>query len=52
MIDLYWKAKTPKEKNELLKEVIDKVIYTKEEGGRWSGKVDSFTLDLYPKLPE
>ena len=52
VIDLYWKAKTPKEKNELLKEVIDKVVYTKKEGGRWSGKVDSFTLDLYPKLPE
>lgn len=52
VIDLYWKAKTPKEKNELLKEVIDKVIYTKNEGGRWSGKVDKFTLDLYPKLPK
>lgn len=52
VIGLYWKAKTPKEKNELLKEVIDKVVYTKKEGGRWSGKVDSFTLDLYPKLPK
>lgn len=52
VIDLYWKLESPKEKNELLKEVIDKVIYTKKEGGRWSGKIDDFTLDLYPKLPE
>ncbi len=52
VIDIYWKSDTPKEKNNLLKEVIDKVVYTKKEGGRWSGKVDDFVLDLYPKLPE
>ncbi len=52
VIELYWNLESPKEKNELLKEVIDKVIYIKKEGGRWSGKIDDFTLDLYPKLPE
>ncbi|WIF96215.1 recombinase family protein [Caminicella sporogenes] len=52
VIELYWKLKSAKEKNELLKEVIDKAIYIKKEGGRWSDKIDDFTLDLYPKLPE
>lgn len=52
VLETYNRLETPKEKNEMLKEVIDKVIYVKEEGGRWSGKVDSFTLDLYPKIPK
>lgn len=52
VLESYYKLETPKEKNELLKEVVDKVIYTKEEGGRWSGKVDNFKLKLYPKLPK
>lgn len=52
VLEIYDRLETPKEKNELLKEVIDKVVYTKKEGGRWSGKVDSFTLDLHPKLPQ
>ncbi len=51
-IDFYWQFQTPKEKNELLKEVIDKAVYTKKEGGRWSGKVDEFELELFPKLPK
>ncbi len=51
VFEVYWKINSPKEKNDLLKEVIDKVIYIKKEGGRWSGKIDSFTLILYPNLP-
>ncbi|WP_352420775.1 recombinase family protein [Proteiniborus sp.] len=52
VLETYNRLENPKEKNDILKEVIDKVVYTKEEGGRWSGKVDDFTLDLYPKLPK
>lgn len=52
VLETYNRLEDPKEKNDLLKEVIDKVIYTKKEGGRWSGKIDSFTLDLYPKIPK
>ncbi|NLZ54273.1 MAG: recombinase family protein, partial [Thermoanaerobacteraceae bacterium] len=52
VINSYWSLKTPKEKNKLLKEVLEKVVYAKEEGGRWSGKVDEFELKLYPKLPK
>lgn len=50
VLETYNRLETPKEKNELLKEVIDKVIYVKKEGGRWSGKVDDFKLKLYPEL--
>lgn len=52
VLEIYDRLETPKKKNELLKEVIDEVIYIKKEGGRWSGKVDKFTLNLYPKLPK
>lgn len=51
VLEIYDGLETPKEKNDLLKEVIDKVVYIKKEGGRWSGKVDNFRLKLYPKLP-
>jgi site-specific DNA recombinase len=34
VIDLYWKLADPKDRNHLLKEVLEKVIYIKEEGGR------------------
>lgn len=47
----YNKAKTPAEKNELLKSVIVKVVYTKKVNGRWHNKPDDFELILYPKLP-
>ncbi len=47
----YGKAKTPSEKNDLLKSVIEKVVYTKTVNGRWHGKPDDFELILYPKLP-
>ena len=51
VLDEYPKAKTPAEKNELLKSVIDKVVYTKTVKGRWHNKPDDFELILYPKLP-
>lgn len=52
VIALYPKATDPGQKNELLKSVIDTVIYTKEVGGRWSGAHDHFTLVVNPKLPD
>lgn len=47
----YRNAKTPAEKNVLLKSVIKKVIYTKVVNGRWHNEPDNFELILYPKLP-
>lgn len=52
VIDLYWGLVEPQDKNELLEEVLEKVVYTKKEGGRWSGKVDAFKLKIFPKLPK
>lgn len=52
VIDAYWKMESPKEKNDILKEVLEKVVYTKEVSGRWWGKPDDFELVLYPRLPK
>lgn len=39
--------------NQLLKEVIDRVVYTKTEGGRWDKeKQSAFNLDLFMKIPK
>lgn len=43
-------AKTAEEKNNLLKSVIDKAVYTKTVNGRWQGCPDDFELVLYPKI--
>jgi len=51
VLEIYYELETPEEKNNLLKEVIDKVVYIKKEGGRWNRKVDKFKLILYPKMP-
>lgn len=52
VVDLYWQLPAPKEKNLLLKEVLDKVIYIKTVSGRWHAKPDDFELQVYPKLPK
>jgi chromosome segregation ATPase len=50
VIKLYNRLTSPAKKNELLKEVLEKAVYTKLVSGRWHAKPDDFTLDLYPKL--
>ena len=50
VIEAYPLATTPKEKNALLKSVLEKVVYTKEKRDRWGG--DGFHLDLYPLMPK
>ncbi len=52
VLEEYKNADTASEKNELLKEVLEKVIFTKNVNGRWHGKPDDFELILYPKLPK
>lgn len=51
VLEVYNGAETAEEKNLLLKTIISSVNYTKLNGGRWSGAIDKFTLELYPKLP-
>lgn len=52
VLELYKLTDDPQLKNDLLKEVIEKAVYTKTVSGRWHGKPDDFELVLYPKLPK
>lgn len=40
-----------KARNDMLKSVLEKVVYTKERGVRQGGTPDGFELVLYPRLP-
>lgn len=46
--DIYSTLDNPIEKNNLLKEVIDHIDYTKTTGG--IGRQDSFTLEIFPRI--
>lgn len=48
VLEVYPTLTDPAEKNSLLKEVLDKVLYTKTKGGRW--EKSDMTLFLFPKL--
>lgn len=50
LLEVYYDLPTAADKNAMLKEVIDKVVYTKERIPHRVVK-DGFTIDLYPKLP-
>lgn len=52
LLDVYHELPTPKAKNDLLKDVLEMVVYVKEHNGRWHGAPDDFELTLYPKLPQ
>ena len=47
-LENYYKSDNAKEKNILLKTVLDKVVYIKEK----NQKNDDFIIELYPKLPK
>jgi len=51
LLDVYGQLESPAAKNDLLREVLKKVVYVKEHGGRWHNSPDDFELTLYPKLP-
>lgn len=51
LLDVYWSLPDAASKNELLKEVLEKVTYIRDVGGRWSGSQDNFQITLYPKIP-
>lgn len=52
VLELYDTLPDAKSKNDLLKEVIEKVEYRKDHGGRWHNSPDDFEITLYPKLPK
>ena len=51
IIDVYYTLPDAKSKNDLLKEVIEKVVYIRSVGGRWIKDKDNFEIIVYPKLP-
>ena len=51
IIEIYPTLTSAKAKNDILKEVIERVDYFKNEKGKRNGKKDNFTLTIYPRLP-
>ena len=48
LLDVYDQLETPQEKNEMLKACLEKVIYTKTEGSRYTES--NMQLQLYPRI--
>ena len=51
LLDIYSTLHSPKAKNDMLKDVLEMVVYTKEKGTRWHGSPDDFELSIRPKIP-
>lgn len=51
LLEVYDALPDAKSKNDMLKEVLEKVEYKKEHSARWEGSVDDFELTLYPNIP-
>lgn len=51
LLEVYSELPSAQAKNELLKEVLEKVEYTKLQRSGKNGPFDNFELVLYPKLP-
>ena len=53
LLDVYWSLPSAQAKNEMLKEVLEKAVYTKTVKGNPHGnRADIFDLILYPRLPD
>ncbi len=50
VLDVYDSLPTPTGKNNILKEILEKVVYVKKEECRWNSP-DNFEITLFPKLP-
>jgi len=50
VLDIYRTVDDPEIRNQLLHEILEKVIYTKTQRGNRGGHADNFNLVLYPKL--
>ncbi len=51
LLEVYHKLPDARAKNDMLKEVLEKVVYVKEKGGRWHNSPDDFEITIYPKIP-
>ena len=53
LVNVYNDLETPAEKNKLLKEVLEKIIYNKDLSGQYNpNNVTAFELTAYPLLPK
>ena len=51
LIDVYEILPTAQAENDMLKEVLEKVVYLKTKRGTKNGPKDNFEITLYPKIP-
>ena len=51
LLAVYHDLPDAKSKNDMLKEVLEKVVYIKAKGVRQGGTPDGFEVVLYPRLP-
>lgn len=51
LLEVYHKLPDAKSKNDMLKDVLERVVYIKERGTRWHGSPDEFEITIYPKIP-
>ena len=53
ILEVYSTLPSATDKNELLKEVLDHIVYNKEKSGAFRGcSAEDFTLTAFPKLPK
>lgn len=52
LLKTYDSLPDPKAKNDMLKEVIEKVVYLKTKNGRWHHSPEDFSVTLYPRIPK
>lgn len=51
LLEVYRELPTAKAKNDMLKDVLEKVVYIKKDSTRWHGSPDDFEITIYPKIP-
>lgn len=51
LMDLYLSINDPKQKNDILKAILEKVVYTKSKKTHRNSGVEEFQIDLYPRIP-
>lgn len=51
LIEVYHELPSAQAKNDMLKEVLEKVVYLKDEKSPQGGPFDNFEITIYPKLP-
>ena len=52
LLEVYETLPSAKAKNDILKEVLEKVVYYREKASVRNGPLDAFEITLFPKLPK